>query len=79
MPLKKGKSNKTISKNISEFHKGNTFKKTAAKFGKDRANKQAVAVALNQARKSGTSRAKKKKKALTYAQVAKSVGKTKGY
>jgi hypothetical protein len=49
MPLKKGKSKKTVSKNISEFHKGATFKKTAAKFGKDTANKQAVAVALRKA------------------------------
>jgi hypothetical protein len=52
MPLKKGKSKKTISKNISEFHKGKTLAKTAKKFGKSKANKQAIAVALNTARKS---------------------------
>jgi hypothetical protein len=52
MPLKKGKSKKTISKNIKEFHKGKTFKKTAKKFGKAKANKQAIAVALSTARKS---------------------------
>jgi len=52
MPLKKGKSKKTISSNISEFHKGKTFAHTKAKFGKATANKQAVAVALSTARKS---------------------------
>jgi len=51
MPLKKGSSRKTISKNIREFHAGKTFAKTARKFGKSRANKQAVAVALSTARK----------------------------
>ncbi len=53
MPLEPGKSKETISKNISEFHTGQTFAHTAEKFGKARANAQAVAVALNSARKSG--------------------------
>lgn len=52
MPLKKGSSRKTISQNIKEFHTGKTYASTAKKFGKKRANKQAVAVALNSARKS---------------------------
>jgi len=52
MPLKKGKSQKTISNNIKEFHKGKTFAHTEQKFGKQTANKQAVAVALSTARKS---------------------------
>ena len=52
MPLKKGKSPKTVSSNISEFHKGPTFAKTAKKFGKARANKQAVAVAMAEKRRS---------------------------
>jgi len=69
MPLKKGKSKKTISKNISEFHKGKTFAKTAKKFGKAKANKQAIAVALSTARKSG----KKKKKYDMYERTRKSV------
>jgi Family of unknown function (DUF6496) len=53
MPLKKGKSKATISNNISEFHTGKTFAKTEAKFGKAKADKQAVAVALSTARRSG--------------------------
>jgi Family of unknown function (DUF6496) len=56
MPLKRGKSKKTISSNISEFHQGKTFANTAKKFGRATANKQAVAVALSTARKSGKGR-----------------------
>jgi hypothetical protein len=51
MPLKPGSSKETVSQNISEFHTGKTYAHTAAKFGKERANKQAVAVALSTARK----------------------------
>jgi hypothetical protein len=67
MPLKKGKSQATISKNIEEFHGGETYEKTKAKFGKKTADKQAVAVALNKARESGAKIPRKKsaKKAAT--------------
>jgi hypothetical protein len=60
MPLKAGKSRKTVSNNIREFATGKTFAKTAAKFGKKRAEKQAVAVALSTARKSGAAKKKSK-------------------
>jgi len=52
MPLKKGKSKKTVSSNIREFHTGKTYARTRAKFGKKRADKQAIAAALSQKRKS---------------------------
>ena len=58
MPLKSGKSKKVISGNIAEFHKGKTFKKTEAKFGKEKADKQAVAVAFSKAKQ--TNKGKKK-------------------
>ena len=51
MPLKPGKSKETISSNISEFHGGKTYNATKAKFGKKRADAQAIAVALDTARK----------------------------
>lgn len=51
MPLLPGSSQKVISQNIREFHGGDTYARTKAKFGKDKANKQAVAVAMNEARK----------------------------
>ena len=60
MPLKKSASKKAVSENIEEFHHGETYARTKAKFGKKRADKQAVAVALNAARKSGAKIPKKK-------------------
>jgi hypothetical protein len=52
MPLTPGNSKPIISNNIREFHTGKTFAHTAAKFGKKRADKQAIAVALSTARRS---------------------------
>ena len=51
MPLKRGSSKKTVSSNIKELHTGQIFAKTRAKFGKAKADKQAVAIALSAARK----------------------------
>lgn len=50
MPLKKGKSQKTISSNISELHKGPNYAKTKAKHGKAVADRQAIAIAESTAR-----------------------------
>jgi hypothetical protein len=50
--MKKGKSDKVVSENVSEFHKGKTFAKTEKKFGKEKADKQAIAVAMKEKRKS---------------------------
>ena len=52
MPLKRGTSKATVSSNIREFHHGKTYAATKRKFGAARANKQAVAVAMSQKRKS---------------------------
>lgn len=51
MPLRSGNSAAIKSQNISEFHTGKTYAHTKAKFGKKRADAQAIAVALSTARK----------------------------
>jgi hypothetical protein len=51
MPLKAGASPKTVSANIAELHTGKTYAHTAAKFGKGKADKQAVAIAMKKAGK----------------------------
>jgi len=51
MPLKTGRGKATIASNIKELHGGATFAKTSRKFGKKKANAQAVAIAMSQARK----------------------------
>lgn len=52
MPLKSGKGPKVVSQNVRELHSGPQYARTKAKFGKAKADKQAVAAALSQARKS---------------------------
>jgi hypothetical protein len=56
MPLTKSSKPAAVTKNIREFHGGKTYAATLAKFGKARANKQAIAVALS------TQRSARKKK-----------------
>jgi hypothetical protein len=56
MPLKKGKSKAVLQENIREFHHGKTYARTARKFGKSTANKQAVAAAYSQRRSSSRRR-----------------------
>lgn len=52
MPLMTGKGH--VGQNITEFRGGKSFAHTENKFGKDRAEKQAVAVALHQQDKGAT-------------------------
>lgn len=52
MPLQPGSSKEVVSENIREFHTGKTYAHTKAKFGKQVADKQAVAAALGNARRS---------------------------
>jgi len=47
MPGRKGAKN--VGSNISEFHKGPTYKRTKAKFGKKKADRQAIAVGMREA------------------------------
>lgn len=50
MPLQSGSSQKTIGNNIRELHTGKTYAHTSSKFGKKDADRQAVAIAMNQAK-----------------------------
>lgn len=49
MPLKSGKG--SMKANMSELRHGKQFAKTARKFGKDRARKQMIAIAMQEAGK----------------------------
>jgi hypothetical protein len=60
MPLKRGTSKKTTEKNFHELRHGKTFSRTEKKYGKKRAQKQMVAIALSNKRKSGKKRRRKR-------------------
>lgn len=53
MPLRGSTSNR-----IKEFHKGKTYARTKRKFGKAKADKQAVAVGLARKKKTAKRKAK---------------------
>lgn len=53
MPLHRGTSKKTVSRNIREFHTGKTYARTKRRYGAKVANRQAVAAALSEKRRSG--------------------------
>ena len=61
MPLLKGTGKKVLSENIREFHTGKTYAKTAAKHGKAVADKQAIAVAYSEQRKSRGLKSRRKR------------------
>lgn len=52
MPLHKGSSKKVMSENFHELRHGKTYARTARKFGKNRARKQMIAIAMHEAGKS---------------------------
>ena len=59
MPLKPGKKHRKA--NFHELRHGKTFRKTAHKFGKKRALKQMVAIALSNERKTAGKRTRRKR------------------
>lgn len=61
-PVIPGKSRKVVSENIKELHTGKTHARTQAMLGKKRADKQSIAIALNEARRSVKSKTKPVKK-----------------
>jgi hypothetical protein len=64
MPGRKGARN--VGRNISEFHKGPTYQRTKRKFGKKRADRQAIAVGFSEAGQSRKKKKKSKKKARSH-------------
>lgn len=52
MPLLPGSNALIVSKNIEELHQGPKYKRNKRKFGKKKADKIAVAIALTKAGKS---------------------------
>ena len=63
MPLTSGTSNDVVSANISELHGGKTYARTKRRYGKKKAHKQAIAIALSKKRESATKKATKRKRA----------------
>lgn len=61
MPLKRGTSRKTTEENFHELRHGGTFSRTKKKYGKRRAQKQMVAIALENKRESGKKRTRRKR------------------
>lgn len=52
MPLEHGKSKATLKRNFAELRGGKTYARTKRKFGKRKANRQMVAIALRNQRRS---------------------------
>ena len=51
MPLIKSGSDKATEENFKEFRHGSKFKRTSAKFGKEKARKQMIAAVLSNKRR----------------------------
>lgn len=52
MPLEKGTSKEATEKNFDEVRHGKTYARTKKKYGRQKANKQMVAIVLSNKRKS---------------------------
>jgi hypothetical protein len=63
MPLVQSDTQTATRDNFREFGKGRTYRKTRRKFGKKRANKQRIAVVLNNRRKAAAKNKAKRKRA----------------
>ena len=61
MPMRKSGSKSATEENFHEFRHGKTFKRTAGKFGKDKARKQMIAAVLQNKRKSAVKGKKRSK------------------
>jgi hypothetical protein len=61
MPLIESTSKEATRKNFEEAGKGRTYSHTKKKFGKDRANKQRIAIVLNNKRKAQAKHSKRSK------------------
>ena len=61
MPLIDSDTQAATQSNFHEFRHGKTFKRTAKKYGKKRAQKQMVAVILKNKRKAAAKKTKRKK------------------
>lgn len=62
MPLRKGSDRKTTRENFEEFGRGKTYARTRRRFGKRRADKQRIAVVLENKRRSAARKKSKKRK-----------------
>jgi hypothetical protein len=61
MPLRKGTSKATTRQNFEEVGRGSIYRRTKRKYGKKRADRQRVAIVLNNKRKSQGRKAYKRK------------------
>ena len=60
MPVLKGRGKRKLAENFHELRHGKTFARTRRKFGKRRARKQMVAIALK-AQREGSSKSRRKR------------------
>ena len=63
MPLVQSDTAAATRDNFREFGKGKTYRRTRRKYGKKRANKQRIAVVLNNRRKAAAKNKAKRKRA----------------